>query len=91
MYKLIFYKLKLLDKDRKYLLKVPTDFKRIQVCLGKLGADPFARNLATKKLINSKEATFRLRIGKFRVLFDVDTNNKIIIVYRIKQRKEGYA
>jgi len=90
MYKLIFYKSKSLEKDRKHLLKLPTEFKRIQDCLSKLAMNPFAKNLDTKKSIKSKESTFRLRIGEFRALFYVDKNNKIIIIYRIKQRKEGY-
>lgn len=90
MYKLIFYKSKLLEKDRKYLSKHPIDLKRIQDALSKLALNPFTHNLDIKKLINSKESTFRLRCGKFRILFDTDSNNKIIIIYRIKQRKEGY-
>jgi len=40
-----------------------------------------------KKLTNFTPE-YRLRIGKFRILFEV--NDARIIIYRIKQRKESY-
>lgn len=40
-----------------------------------------------KKLTNFTPE-YRLRIGKFRILFEAECNR--IIVYRIKQRKESY-
>jgi mRNA interferase RelE/StbE len=40
-----------------------------------------------KKLTNFTPE-YRLRIGKFRILFEL--NNARIIIYRIKQRKESY-
>ena len=46
--------------------------------------------LKSKKLIASEEATFRMRVGRWRISFDIDTVNKNIIIYRIKQRQEGY-
>lgn len=62
----------------------------IEEILGKLAVNPFARNISIKKLYKSEEGTFRIRCKKWRIIFDLDTKNKNIIVYRIKQRKEGY-
>lgn len=90
MYKLVFYKSKALVKDQKKLLKNPKLLTSIQETLGKLAINPFRPGLSLKKLHSSEEATFRLRARKWRILFDVDTANKTIIIYRIKQRKEGY-
>ena len=92
MYKILFYKSKKLSKDKKYLF-VDNKYKgRILQIIRKLALDPFGKNnLNTKKLAHSGESgVFRLKIGKYRIIYDVDTGNKILIIYRIKLRKEGY-
>lgn len=90
MYRLIFFQSKALTQDRKRLVKDKKSFLLVQESLGKLAQNPFTAFLNVKKLKSSEEATFRLRCGKWRILFDIDSSNKNIIVYRIKQRKEGY-
>ncbi len=35
-------------------------------------------------------ADFRLRVGNFRILFDVDEENKVIHILKIGHRKEVY-
>jgi len=46
----------------------------------------------SKKLKNSKLGTYRFRIGDYRAIFDVDAkgNITILIILRIKHRKEVY-
>lgn len=90
MYRLLFYQSKALTQDRKRLMKDKKTLGLIEEALGKLALNPFGALLSVKKLRVSEQGTFRLRCGKWRVLFDVDTQNKNIIIYRIKQRKEGY-
>lgn len=90
MYRLFFYQSKALLKDQKRLLKNEQATGAVQEALGKLAVNPFKSGLSVKKQHASEEAVFRLRVGSWRVLFDVDTRNKTIIIYRIKQRKEGY-
>ncbi len=41
-----------------------------------------------KKLINHKIGTYRFKIGDYRVIFDIDNNNLIIL--RIGHRKSIY-
>jgi mRNA interferase RelE/StbE len=36
------------------------------------------------------EEGYRLRTGKFRILYRVDDKNRIVYIYRIKHRKEAY-
>ncbi len=91
MYRLIFFQSAGLLRDQKKLLKDARASLFVEEGLAKLAADPFAHHVSLKKLKNSEEATFRLRCGEWRILFDIDTYNRIIIVYRIKPRKEGYA
>lgn len=90
MYKLLFFGSKALLRDKKKLAKDKKNLGFVQEALGKLAASPFDKFLPIKKLKNPEEGSFRLRCGKWRVIFDVDTKNKNIIIYRIKQRKEGY-
>ena len=33
---------------------------------------------------------YRIRDGKYRMLYEIDQENKIIIIYRIKLRKTAY-
>lgn len=91
MYRILFYDSKALRRDQKNLSKNPKITAAVQEALGAVAVNPFKRGLSIKKLQASEEATFRLRVGEWRILFDVDTVNKIIIIYRIKQRKEGYS
>jgi mRNA interferase RelE/StbE len=43
-----------------------------------------------KKLSSYALADFRFRIGKYRVLFDVDEKNKKILLFRVLHRKDAY-
>ena len=47
------------------------------------------RNLNVKKLVN-RGNEYRLRIGDYRVLFQIDEKIKIITVARVLHRKEAY-
>lgn len=33
---------------------------------------------------------YRVRIGKFRILYRIDDKNKLVYIYRVKHRKEAY-
>ncbi len=43
-----------------------------------------------KKLTHHPVSDFRLKVGNYRVLFDVDTTNKAIYILKIGHRKEVY-
>lgn len=40
------------------------------------------------KKLQDNEPNYRLRVGDFRVLFDLEGNN--VVVYRVMHRKESY-
>ncbi len=44
--------------------------------------------LNSKKLTNSSIGTYRWRVGNYRVVFDID--NKNIVILRVGHRKEIY-
>lgn len=60
--------------------------KRIGKKLKEYIADPLRY---AKRLINADIGAYRWRIGNFRVIFDIDKNN--IIILRIGHRREIYT
>ena len=60
--------------------------KRIYNKINQLKDNPFSKDI--KRLKN--ESAFRLRIGDYRVILDVDSKNNLIIILRIGHRKNIY-
>jgi mRNA interferase RelE/StbE len=46
-------------------------------------------NIPNLKKLNNFEPPYRLRVGNYRVLFDIEQNT--ITVYRIRHRKKSYT
>ena len=51
---------------------------------------PKTLGLDTKELKGQEKGTFRLRIGKYRIIFAVDEKNRVITIYKIELRKCVY-
>lgn len=82
MYKVIFD-----DRIEKDLSKIPARiikniFKKITL----IKENPYRKGV--KKLIGIEG--YRLRIGNYRVLFQIDEEAKTIKIYRIIHRKDAY-
>ncbi len=60
---------------------------RVAVLIKALEANPFP---PSSKKLQSWQKTYRARLGNYRVVYEVDGLNKIIIVTRIKHRKDVY-
>jgi mRNA interferase RelE/StbE len=54
-----------------------------------LAVDPYTKS-NVKRLVDFDVAAFRLRVGKYRVLFDREDDLKIIDIIDIRQRKQAY-
>ena len=75
------------DRVSKDMKHFPSDAK--QIILRKidlLGSDPWPTQ--SKKLKN--RPGFRLRVGNYRVIYDVLTEDKQIVVYEVGHRKDIY-
>ena len=59
---------------------------RVDDCLERIALDPYARG--TAKLQGGDER--RVRVGDYRVLYEVDVPNRRIIVIAIRHRREVY-
>ena len=59
---------------------------RIAKKVAELSENPFSKDI--KKL--KGEPAFRLRVGDYRIIFDVDMKNKMIYILRLGHRKNIY-
>ncbi len=66
--------------DRQYI-------PRIVEAIGYLAENPFP--VQSRKLKDS-EASYRLRVGDYRVIYQVDQENKTVVIYHIRHRKDAY-
>jgi mRNA interferase RelE/StbE len=79
-------KIEILDKAIKDLKKIDKiQAKKILNSISNLEQYPDIANI--KKLTNYNP-THRLRVGNYRVLFNIE--NDVIVVNRIKHRKDAY-
>ena len=46
------------------------------------------RTIGTQKL--TEQEAYRIRIGNYRILFEIDDTTESVLIYRIKHRKEVY-
>jgi mRNA interferase RelE/StbE len=84
VYKIIFTK-----EAQKSLLRLPKNTGLlVRQKLEQLAIDPYAPNMNAKKLQN--HAGYRLRIGDWRVIYDIQNNELIILVLKIAQRGDVY-
>ena len=52
-----------------------------------LGHNPRPTN--SRKLTDT-EMTYRLRVGDYRVIYQIDDKNKIVTVFYVRNRKDAY-
>ena len=72
----------------KEFRKLPPDLKaRIRKAIGALQADP--RPAGVKKLAGETNL-YRIRIGEFRVIYEIDDEAKILVVTRVRHRRDVY-
>lgn len=59
--------------------------KRIQKAIEKNLEKPLAN---ARQLIDYKIGSYRWRVGNYRIIFDID--DKIVVVLRVRHRRESY-
>jgi mRNA interferase RelE/StbE len=84
MYKIIFAK-----EAQKALLQSPKNTALlVRKKLEQLAIDPYAPMMNAKKLQN--RSGYRLRVGDWRVIYEIQNNELVVLVLKIAQRKEVY-
>ena len=82
------YQVEILPKALKELEKIPDPFyRKILRIIEDLKNEP--RPLHTMKLIGH-EHSWRIRIGDYRILYEIHDNVKSVIIFRIRHRREVY-
>ncbi len=82
------YRLRILPSARKELESLQgTILKRVGSALRGLITDPRPRG--SRKLVGT-DSDYRIRIGDYRIAYEVDDRAGTIIVYRIRHRREAY-
>jgi mRNA interferase RelE/StbE len=81
------YQIKLDRRVEKELDKIPNKiFDKIKKVIRSLKNNP--RPLGVKKLTNLEH--WRIRVGEYRILYEIDDKDKVITIFKIKHRKEAY-
>jgi len=76
------------EKAEKELNRLDKQVKeRIVKALKKLSGNFIGLNI---KKLRSKESIWRLAVGEWRVIFEVQWNDKFILILHIKDRRDVY-
>ncbi len=81
------YEVLLQPRARKEFLALPPDIaKKITQAIQTLEQNP--RSHQSIKLSGGEG--YRVRVGDYRILYEIDDPARTVIVYRIKHRREAY-
>ncbi len=82
------YRIELQPQPRKALAKLPRNVAdRLITEIESLADDP--RPSGCIKLKGSREA-YRIRVGDYRVIYEIDDDRLIVLVVRVAHRKDVY-
>ena len=83
-----YYKVILKPSIEKDLRVIPKLFNRkIIECIESLGKEPFPRQSIK---LSKAEHLYRIRIGDYRIVYEVNKNSKLIIINYIRHRSQVY-
>ncbi|MBN1933750.1 MAG: type II toxin-antitoxin system RelE/ParE family toxin [Anaerolineae bacterium] len=75
------------SRAAREIKRLPVEyFRQIKVHIDALGDDP-RPNGATKL---KGDAGYRLRVGVYRVLYDIDDQSQVVTIYRVRHRQDVY-
>ena len=82
------YKLGLTQRARKDIDDLPeTMWPRVRAAISDLRNNP--RPAKCKKL-KGQISTYRIRVGDYRALYDVDDTTSTVVVLRVQHRRDAY-
>jgi len=83
-----FYSISLRSSAEKDLRHLPKSLiSRVMKRIEDLISDPFPRQ-AVK--LSDVERLYRIRVGDYRVVYEVDTQKKLITIHYVRHRREVY-
>ncbi len=82
------YKLKFKSAVEKDLETLPKNlYARFVARLEALKSDPFPPQAI---LLQTTERLYRLRVGDYRIVYEVDTDTSVVTVHYVRHRREVY-
>ena len=82
------YRIDLTPAARRDLSKLPRDvLRRVDAHILALAQNPYP---AGAKKLEGAEALFRVRVGDYRIIYTVERRRLIILIVRIRHRREVY-
>ena len=82
------YEVKFATSAAKEFRSLPLELKRrVGAVIDRLSEDP--RPPGVRKLVG-RERLYRIRVGQYRVVYEVDDKEQLIRVTRIRHRREVY-
>jgi mRNA interferase RelE/StbE len=63
------------------------DYRRLISAIRELAGNP--RRSGCKKLLGSED-DWRIRVGRYRVLYEIDDAANVVRIFRARHRKEAY-
>ena len=82
------YSIEFTNKAKRNLKAIPEPYrKKLFVAAVALGKNPFPRGL--EKLTDRKDS-YRIRIGKYRIVWFVDYKNNVIWIVNVDKRPKVY-
>lgn len=73
------------ERDLKRLS--PDDFHRIVSRIKTLAEE--SRPYGCRKITGSK-SDWRIRVGDYRIIYEIDEKNKVVRIMRVRHRREAY-
>ncbi len=81
------YSVGILRRAMKDIADLPKEYTRlVSQHIDRLGEDPRPSN--AKKLRGRTD--YSLRVGIYRILYEIDDEARMVTVYRVKHRREAY-
>lgn len=74
------------DKDLRQIDR--DEIPRLYEAIRALTKDPFPEGKFKK--LHGADWSFRVRVGDYRILYEVDMDTKAILVFRVRHRKDVY-
>jgi len=72
----------------RYLKKIPKDiFDKIILHIKRLAKNP--RPVGSRKLTGVR-SSWRIRIGDYRVIYEINSSKKTVKIYKVKHRRDVY-
>lgn len=83
------YNITLSSKSKKFLKNCDTElYHRLMVRIKELSNNPFPQDI--KRVEGEKGKVFRIRVGKYRITYEIYIENNDILIVKIGKRENVY-